>query len=250
MMSTEDEQRYRCVACGRIGCWTQSRQCPFHGRSRSTHVDASMGDNVPHMFQRDVQVYVNGAQLLRGASLHRKQWGNRDVIVQVDSISFRIGTASGSNMNCLIDTLRQLVAGGVDCDVQHVRNRLECQFRSIRPGDFLDLQHHWRAVIGWLARLNANNASFQADNFKLVCIDLFFVGHGDVVGDGLETLYLAREDANHFVPLIPVWDGGPREGAPTVSTASSSTDKPPQALLHRIVLHGLSPACPCAWRAW
>ena len=45
----EQSQRYGGGACDRIGCWTGRRACLFYGRGRPSHVDGSMGDNVPHM---------------------------------------------------------------------------------------------------------------------------------------------------------------------------------------------------------
>ena len=128
----------------------------------------------------------------------------RDVIVKVDGNSFRVGAASGCNMNCLIDTLRQVVAGGVDCDVQRVRDCIEREFRNVVPGEFLDLQEHWSAVIRWLAWFNENDATFHPDDFKVVCVDLLYIGNGDVVGGGAQTLHIARENANHFVPLFQI----------------------------------------------
>ena len=129
---------------------------------------------------------------------------HHDVVVKVDGVSFRTGSASGANMNCLIDTLRQVVVGGVECNVQTVRDRIESDFPEVRPGDFLELQSHWRAAITWLGRLDENGAGFDADDFKVVCIDLLYIGHGDVLGCGPQTLYLARGNANHFVHLFQV----------------------------------------------
>ena len=55
-------------------------------------------------------------------------------------------------------------------------------------------------------------------------------GHGDVVGDGERTVYIARVRQNHFVPLIPQFSEstsatGSKPGAPgcTGSDAASST---------------------------
>ena len=61
-------------------------------------------------------------------------------------------------------------------------------------------------------------------------MDLHHEGHGDVVGDGELTVYIARERQNHFVPLIPrpsrtTSASGSQSGRPgcTGSDATSST---------------------------
>ena len=135
----EHQQRFGCHACGRIGCWTDSYACLFHGRNRARHVDASIGDNVPHMSQIALQVFEAGAEYLSGTRMHANWHRGHDVVVRVDGNSFHIGSASGTNMNCLIDALRQVVAGGIDCNVQAVRDQIEREFRNVRRGDFLDL---------------------------------------------------------------------------------------------------------------
>ena len=95
-----------------------------------------MGDNVPHMNETAVQIFAGGAEILRGAKMQAHWQRGRDVVVKVDGICFHTGSASGANMNCLIDTLRQVVAGGVDCDVQAVRDRIEHDFHEVKPGGF------------------------------------------------------------------------------------------------------------------
>ena len=53
-----------------------------------------------------------------------------------------------------------------------------------------------------LAQQNDNGISFRADDFKLICVDLLYVGHGDVKGSGQTVVHLARVGANHFIPLV------------------------------------------------
>ena len=44
-----------------------------------------------------------------------------------------------------------------------------------------------------------------AITYKIVCVDVAWIGHGDVENEkGLKTLYIARQNANHFVPLLSV----------------------------------------------
>ena len=61
-------------------------------------------------------------------------------------------------------------------------------------------------------------------------MDLDHRGHGDAVGDGEHTVYIARERQNHFVPLMQVQSGstsasGRQSGMQgrTGSDATSST---------------------------
>ena len=83
-----------------------------------------MGDNVPHMSQTLVQIYDGDVEYTLDTVMCANWWHGRDVVVKVNGSCFRIGSASGFNMNCFIDTLRQVVHGGVDCNVQAVRNNL------------------------------------------------------------------------------------------------------------------------------
>ena len=44
----------------------------------------------------------------------------------------------------------------------------------------------------------------RSDTVRIVCVDIQFLGNGDVLGDGGLTLYIARENVIHMVPLIPM----------------------------------------------
>ena len=37
--------------------------------------------------------------------------------------------------------------------------------------------------------------------FRIVCVDLSYIGNGSVVGEGPREVIIARENANHFIPL-------------------------------------------------
>ena len=41
-----------------------------------------------------------------------------------------------------------------------------------------------------------------SDIHKVVCVDMIYMGEGDVVGSGSKRLVIARQNQNHFVPLI------------------------------------------------
>ena len=77
---------------------------------------------MPHIIQIDLQIFEAGAEWVRGTTLHGNWQRGDDVVVKVDGNSFRVGAASGTDMNCLIDALKQVVGGGIDCDVEAVRN--------------------------------------------------------------------------------------------------------------------------------
>jgi len=120
---------------------------------------------------------------------------DRARILRVDGQLFDLGQASGEDNNCLIDTLRQQL--DVQANQAEVRKQLVAAFpggpTQVGPWSYLELQHHWQAVV---RLLGGDPASF-----RVACVDLRYRGHGDVVGQGSQTLYIAREGANHFVPL-------------------------------------------------
>ena len=66
-------------------------------------------------------------------------------------------------------------------------------------GSYLELQHHWSAVIRLLGE--AAGEELEPERYRIVCIDVENVGSGAVEGAGPEVLYIAREHGNHFVPL-------------------------------------------------
>ena len=159
-------------------------------------------------------------------------------MLRIDNRNFTMGTACGEGFNCLIDTLRQSL--GVVCNVLHIRSELERRHAGkashILPGSFLELGAHWRDIVELLG-LEIS----EADRIRIVCVDVNLPGHGDVYPQGNNdnkfTLYIARQNLNHFVPLIP--DTGSEtlqhllaeaSGAskPASSAASSAMLIPPQ----------------------
>mgnify|MGYP006899618366 CR=1 FL=1 len=116
-----------------------------------------------------------------------------------DADKLEMGRASGHECNCLIDTLRQQL--GLDCDIGAVREYVQAQHGSLVRGDFLELQAHWRSVIKGFAEL-MDDDFLTPLTYQIVCVDATFIGNGDVEGVGAQILYIARQNANHFVPLI------------------------------------------------
>ena len=68
-----------------------------------------MGDNVQHMSQTQIQIYSGNVECTQSKMMSDGWRRDRDVVVKVDGNCFRIGSASGFEMNCLIDTLRQVL---------------------------------------------------------------------------------------------------------------------------------------------
>ena len=64
----------------------------------------------------------------------------------------------------------------------------------------MELQHHWRDVIRCIGVVLGMNLAPQ--DFSIICVDALHLGHGDREGTGTRTLYIARQNANHFVPLF------------------------------------------------
>ena len=136
---------------------------------------------MPHLRQLDCVCVVNEEQVPTGARVVN-WWRGAIVHFIVDARVFRMGQSSGQSNNCLIDTLRQCFSPPIICNVDFVRSQLERLHPEIVPGDFLELQHHWRSIIRLLgqSRLNLGSADRGAEldpeDFKIVCIDALYIG--------------------------------------------------------------------------
>ena len=175
------------------------------------HADAEMGDSVPHM--RQVKWELLAEQMHGGGEL-----------VRVEGRDFFFGRASGEDNNCLIDTLRQKL-GNMVCSLEAVRVSLMAEFpsgpRRVTDHNYLELEHHWRHVIEFLGTNSPTGNALDPSRFRIVCIDRRYPGNGDVEGDGAVTLFIARVNANHFVPLIPY------HGRRSRAASSSGNPLPP-----------------------
>ena len=119
-----------------------------------------------------------------------------------------LGTASGDGCNCLIDTLRQCLQNSDASIVQCVRACLQGPgffgvasdtvppAAVIKDGDYLTLDFHASQILNLLGT--------NTEACKIVCLDWAHRSSGDAVGNGPRTLYIARVDENHFVPLLQV----------------------------------------------
>ena len=148
---------------------------------------------MPHMNETAIAIIADGVELVKG-DRRRSGWMSKcqRATVEVGDKRFSVGRASGGGMNWLIGTLRQVVAGGVGCDVHFVRHMLELAYDDVRPGDFLELTSHWEAIVRHLSEGDDNGITVRAAQLQIICVDLLYVGHCDVVGIGGEVLYIAR----------------------------------------------------------
>ena len=70
----------------------------------------------------------------------------------------------------------------------------------VTAANFLDLQLHWADVIRLLGE--AYGQRLRPESFRIVVVDVEYLGHGDVAGGGPTTFHIAWENGNHFIPLI------------------------------------------------
>ena len=132
--------------------------------------------------------------------------------IVIDGQSYQLGSASGDGYNCLIDTLRQKLPG-VICSVSGVRAALEERHRNlptrIAPRAYLPLDF-WDEIVdlcGFYNEVKAIRTSW-AHRFRIVCVDVTWIGHGEVFPRGSRPgpershLTIARVNENHFVPLF------------------------------------------------
>ena len=125
-------------------------------------------------------------------------------LVRINGGDYVVGSASGEGCNCLIDTLRQKM-GNCLVSLPAVRAKLQLLFpggeEKVTDDNFLELGFHWRAVLRLLGE--ETGQSIDPSRFSIFCLDLdAYQGNGDVVGSGGAILRIARENGNHFVPLL------------------------------------------------
>ena len=136
-------------------------------------------------------------------------------VIDVNGKRWELQFATGSNFNCLIDTVRSSL--GLPFShalLDSVRNALAKEFPASRGAyrvrsthdnpNYLEFLEHTRAV----ARLLLQKAGAQDqryDHFQFVCVDLdrekFSVLDG--VGAAQQEILFVRENGNHFIPVRP-----------------------------------------------
>ena len=207
------------------------------------------------MSQTDVTMFLDGAQVREGPRPEPYWYAGHALKICVDGIVFQLGTAKGDGHNCLVDTLRQMLnerhgALIVEGRVADVRARLEDRRRGgatpIASLDFLDLAYYWEDIVDLLERADEGRSvrPLGSAHYEVMCVDLMYVGSGDRLPrrrdrGGRKTLYIARVNGNHFVPLK--WVANPRSlrpeppaphswgGAPAAAPTVHELDLPPAA---------------------
>ena len=215
LRKTAADAELGCTSCGRLGHASNAHpQCLFYERERDVHLDAHGGSSVQHMSQTSIQILADG--IMQCASRRKPYWyeGHR-LRIMVDDQQFALGKASGEGCNCLIDTLRQKL-GVASCNIADVRRRLEALHElcetEILPHDYLSLDY-WEDIISLITEQSGHSAGTvrAASRFQVNCIDLTWIGHGEVLPRGVRrelctVLHIARVNQNHFVPLTPLLD--------------------------------------------
>jgi hypothetical protein len=95
---------------------------------------------------------------------------------------------------------------------------------AIVPRDYLDLAAYWADAVDLIGLHNELKSVGQlSSRFRVVCVDMCWIGNGVVrpleAAPERGTLYLARVDQNHFVPLLRSTTRG---GLVVVDAAASS----------------------------
>ena len=215
LRKTAADAELGCTSCGRLGHASNAHpQCLFYERERNVHLDSHGGSSVQHMSQTSIQILADG--IMQCASRRKPYWyeGHR-LRIMVDDQQFALGKASGEGCNCLIDTLRQKL-GVESCNIADVRRRLEALHElcetEILPHDYLSLDY-WEDIISLITEQSGHSAGTvrAASRFQVNCIDLTWIGHGEVLPRGVRreqctVLHIARVNQNHFVPLTPLLD--------------------------------------------
>ena len=219
----------QCTRCGDVG--HDAEHCPFFRRTREAHADAQMGNNVPHMNQVNITIRVDGAiveqcQRAVGWSYHQR------LDISVNNINFVLGKASGEGCNCLIHSFQKILPTSM-FDVPFVRAELERRHAgrptAIVRGDYLDLAIYWADIIDIIGRHNLQGVIPNCSSiFRICCVDMCWIGNGEVLPRGVpqgdrQTLYIARVNQNHFVPLLR----SHQRGGEIVREAPSCVYSPP-----------------------
>jgi hypothetical protein len=204
------------------------------------------------MNQTEVTMRLNGVEVEHGPRRQPFWYAGQTLEICVDGQSFQLGTANGDDNNCLIDTLRRKLNERVGAlipegCVPQVRARLEDRHRGraapIASGDYLDLADYWEDIVDLLESADQGRSirPLGSARFEIMCVDMMWVGNGDRLPrrpdrGGRRTIYIARVNGNHFVPLR--WVGNrrslrpeaaapqPRGGALSVAPTVEVIDSP------------------------
>ena len=174
---------------------------------------------MPHISEMNIRIFADDVEQT-AAQRHAFWYRGHKLDIKLDGQAFYLGSASGDGCNCLIDTLRQKLPG-VMCSVSTVRSELERRHHGqpmeIVPGAYLPLAL-WDDIVDLLSFHNGVRPVrvSWAHRFRVVCIDLTWIGNGEVLPLGAtsathtSTLIIARVNQNHFVPLFPLHGRNPQ----------------------------------------
>jgi hypothetical protein len=197
--------------------------CPYFGRDRGQLAWTPNADDM-----LDTQRFLRD---LRGRRRHRTQFqwqregrdaeGRRIVHIPGEGYHY-LGVADGHDCNCFVYSLEQCVE--IATDVDAVRTSLQVEFprvcgvgcsptadactgncMKVYPRNYLSTDH-WSAVlrsIGQHARAGPQNV--DESHYCLRVMDLAYDGSGVVLGNpsAPRRITVARENRNHFVPVLP-----------------------------------------------
>ena len=219
----------RCTRCDRAG--HAAVNCPFFRQERDGHADAQLGDNVPHVKQVQITISVNEI-VMQQSQREVGWWENQRIEIAVGGSNFVLGRASGEGCNCLIYSFQKILPTSM-FDVPFVRAELERRHAgrptAIIQRDYLDLAIYWADIIDIIGLHNLQGVipNFSS-RFRICCVDMCWIGNGEVLPRGVpqgdrQTLYIARVNQNHFVPLLR----SRKHGGEIVREAPSCEYSPP-----------------------
>jgi len=218
-----------CSKCDRVG--HDRDHCPFFPEEREPHADAQLGDNVNHMDQVNIAISVDGA-IVEQCQREIGWFYNHKIEISVDDIHFVLGKASGEGCNCLIYSFQKILPTSM-FNVSFVRAELERRHAgrptAIVRRDYLDLAMYWADIIDIIGEHNEQGRiSKWSSRFRICCVEMCWIGNGDVLPRGVpqgdrQTLYIARVNQNHFVPLLR----SRKRGGEIVREAPSRMHSPP-----------------------
>ena len=73
---------------------------------------------------------------------------------------------------------------------------------EVTDSNFLTLAYHWKATVDLLFKYDmSGKPKLTHEQVNIICVDVEYVGNGEVVGTGQLVLHIARVHGNHFIPL-------------------------------------------------
>jgi len=219
----DEDNRRGCTACNKT-CHVspESSLCGFYGqeRGRLSWQPAAQDLRDTRMFRQELRGNLPHRTEFRWRRVGRSDHGDR--VVLIDRQHYFVAGAAGYGNNCLIYTLAQCLdivvnvqaircdlmrdfhmACGPSCDETHRNCTDTCM--KVYARDYLN-SDHWEPVVRLLGRHCATGpVLFDTSQFCVRLIELTWQDNGVVLGDPAapRKLVMARENVNHFVPVLP-----------------------------------------------